>query len=331
MTTLESTTYTHEADLQRLNALICKHLESVNPLMSKIVMSLLRTKGKQLRPLLLIMCAKIFGTVDEKVLSAATAVELLHNASLIHDDVVDNSPTRRSRPTVNAVWDNHVAVLVGDFFTSSAMQAAIATGDIAIIGELCGLGRDLSLGEIDQIDNARGHSLDIAGYFRIIDYKTASLFVAAARMGCLAVGAPREAMDALAQYALLFGRCFQLRDDVFDYFSSEHVGKPTGNDLREGKVSLPLLLALEKDKENGSSAAASDSAEIRALLAKDCLCDEEIARIQAFARDNGGIEDTYAVMHELRQKAVAALDAVPAGDIRSQLIDLFDFVIERQY
>ncbi len=323
MTTLQSITLQYKEDLERLNTLITKHLSSVNPLMSKIVTSLLRTKGKQLRPLLLMMSAKAFGAIDEKVLSAAVAVELLHNASLIHDDVVDNSPTRRSHPTVNAVWDNHVAVLVGDFFTSSAMQAAISTGDIRIIEELCGLGRDLSLGEIDQINNARCHLLDKDAYYHIIDYKTASLFVAASRMGCHAANASAEATDALSDYALLFGRCFQLRDDVFDYFSSDIIGKPTGNDLREGKVSLPLLLALE-NKGQGYE-------DIIALLEHDSLSDAEIEHIQAYARDNGGIDATYSVMNDLRRQAVEKLQVLPNDEIRQQLTALFDFVIERQY
>ncbi len=324
MTTLETTTHSHQADIDSLNERISRRLDSANPLMSHIVMSLLRTKGKQLRPLMLIMCAKIFGQVSEKVLAAASAVELLHNASLIHDDVVDNSMTRRNRPTVNAIWDNHIAVLVGDFFTSSAMQEAISTGDIRIIDALCHLGRDLSLGEIDQINNAREHTLTPEAYFRIVDYKTASLFVASARMGCLAVDAPDEATRALAEYALLFGRCFQLRDDVFDYYPSTLVGKPTGNDLREGKISLPLLLALEHT-------TGPEHDEIAAMLACDDLTDSQIERIMAFARDNGGIDAAYQVMTDLRDRARQLLDALPQCEVCRQLAELFDFVIERQY
>lgn len=324
MTTLETTTHSHQADIDSLNERISRRLDSANPLMSRIVMSLLRTKGKQLRPLMLIMCAKIFGPVTDKVLAAASAVELLHNASLIHDDVVDNSMTRRNRPTVNAVWDNHIAVLVGDFFTSSAMQEAISTGDIRIIDALCHLGRDLSLGEIDQISNAREHTLTPEAYFRIVDYKTASLFVASARMGCLAADAPDEATRILADFALLFGRCFQLRDDVFDYYPSTLVGKPTGNDLREGKVSLPLLLALER-----VSGPRRD--EIAAMLKRDNLDDDEIEYIMAFARDNGGIDAAYEVMAGLCRQARQLLGKLPQCDICTQLAALFDFVIERQY
>lgn len=324
MTTLNKITGAHQADLDRLNDCIAGTLNTSNTLMSNIVLSLLRTKGKQIRPLLLIMCAKMFGPVDDKVLASAAAVELLHNASLIHDDVVDNSMTRRNRPTVNAVWDNHIAVLVGDYFTSSAMQQAISTADIRIVDALCMLGRKLSLGEIDQIYNAREHSLNEDAYFRIIDYKTASLFVASAAMGCYAAGAPDEQRQLLEKYALLFGRCFQIRDDIFDYFPSETVGKPTGNDLREGKVSLPLLHALA-DK------SLSEHERVMSLLAKDSLEDDEIEFLQAFARDNGGIDYAFDVMRRLRSEACEGLEDLGNPQVRGELIELFDFIIERQF
>ena len=325
MAKLEDIYIAHVGELELLNGRIASQLQSSNSLLRKIVSSLLRTKGKQLRPLLLMMCAGMFGRMTEKVVASAAAVELLHNASLIHDDVVDNSMTRRNRPTVNAVWDNHVAVLVGDFFTSSAMQEAISTGDIRIVESLCQLGRRLSTGEIDQIYNAREHSLTEETYYRIIDYKTASLFVAAAEMGCLAVGVDDERFRILSEYALLFGRCFQIRDDIFDYFPSELVGKPTGNDLREGKISLPLLKAL------AATEGTAEHERIVNLLAKDELSDEEIADIQAFARDNGGIELAYKAMDALRCKAVESLHQLPHCRLRDELEELFDFIISRQY
>ena len=302
MTTLEQINITHQKELEALNERIHRELTTSNPLMANIVISLLRTKGKQLRPLLVLMCASMFGPIDDKALAAASAVELLHNASLIHDDVVDNSMTRRGRPTVNA----------------------ISTGDIRIVEALTKLGRSLSLGEIDQIYNARQHSLTKEGYYRIIDYKTASLFVASAEMGCYAAGAPREAREALSLYALFFGRCFQIRDDVFDYFPSELVGKPTGNDLREGKISLPLLHALDGPE-------SPERNHIIELLAKDSLTDEEIAEIQDFARNNGGIEYAFAEMRRLRDEALSALACLGPSAILDELADLFDFIIERQF
>lgn len=324
MTNLEVINHNHKSDLDRLNTRIREQLSSSNTMMSQIVLSLLRTKGKQIRPLMVMMCAGLFGEVTEKVLSAAVSVELLHNASLIHDDVVDNSMTRRNQPTVNAVWDNHIAVLVGDFFTSSAMQEAISTGDIRIVEVLCGLGRSLSLGEIDQIYNAREHMLSEDTYFRIIDYKTASLFIASAEMGCLAAGVDDERLKALSDYALYFGRCFQIRDDVFDYFPSELVGKPTGNDLREGKISLPLLYAIERKD-------LPETEEMRSLLMSDSLSDDEIARLLEFARNAGGIDYAFETMQQLRAKALARLEVLPESTGRKELAELFDFIIERKF
>ena len=324
MTTLEKLTHTYHAELEGFNERIARRLSCSNTLMTNIVMSLLQSRGKQLRPLLLIMCARMFGQANDKVLASAAAVELLHNASLIHDDVVDNSLTRRSRPTVNAVWDNHIAVLVGDFFTSSAMQEAISTGEMRIIETLCTLGRSLSLGEIDQICRARQHNIDEESYYQVVDYKTASLFVASARMGCLAAGIDDERMEILSRYAMLFGRCFQLRDDVFDYFDSERIGKPTGNDLREGKISLPLIMAL-------NNPAAPEREKILSLACQESLSDEEIMLLQAYARDNGGIEATFQVMEQLKEEACRDLEALPDTVTRQELVELFDFIIKRDF
>lgn len=324
MTTLEKLTKIYSAELDGFNERISLRLDSPNELMSTIVKSQLQTRGKQLRPLLLIMCARMFGPADDKVLASAAAVELLHNASLIHDDVVDNSMTRRSRPTVNAVWDNHIAVLVGDFFTSSAMQEAILTGDLRIIETLSTLGRMLSLGEIDQIFRAQQHYVDEESYYKVVDYKTASLFVASVRMGCYAAGITDERIDILTSYARLFGRCFQLRDDVFDYFDSERIGKPTGNDLREGKITLPIIKALQ-------NVDADERQRIAALAAKNEHSEAEIAQLQEFARSNGGIEATFKEMENLKAEACRDLSSLPSEDGRKQLEELFDFIIKRDF
>lgn len=324
MTTLEKLTKIYSAELDGFNERILRRLDSPNELMSTIVKSQLQTRGKQLRPLLLIMCARMFGPADDKVLASAAAVELLHNASLIHDDVVDNSMTRRSRPTVNAVWNNHIAVLVGDFFTSSAMQEAIHTGDLRIIETLSTLGRMLSLGEIDQIFRAQQHYVDEESYYKVVDYKTASLFVASVRMGCYAAGITDERIDILTSYARLFGRCFQLRDDVFDYFDSERIGKPTGNDLREGKITLPIIKALQ-------NVDADERQRIAALAAKNELSEAEIAQLQEFARSHGGIEATFKEMENLKAEACRDLSLLPSEEGRKQLEELFDFIIKRDF
>ncbi len=321
MSPLESIKASLEPELASLNALIHEHLSADNTLMTTIVERYLRKTGKQIRPLVVMLCARIFGPIDERVLNAAAAVELLHNASLIHDDVIDESKLRRGEPTVNAVWDNHIAVLVGDFFVSTALQRAIATSDMRIVEAIGSLGKLLSLGEIDQIYNATEHMMGEESYYRVISYKTASLFVACARVGCLAAGASEEGTEKLARVAELLGLCFQIRDDIFDYFPADKVGKPTGNDLREGKVTLPLLHALD----------VRPDAEMSALLALPSLDTGQVERLQRYARDNGGIEYAYESMERLRRQADELLDRLGPSDALDSIKSLFDYIISRDF
>ena len=324
MTTLEAIQTTIAPELEMLNRRIIEQLSTSNVLMNSVVTSQLESKGKQIRPIIVMLCAKMFGAVNDKIISAAAAVELLHNASLIHDDVVDQAKTRRNRPTINSIWDNHIAVLVGDFYVSSAMQQAISTGDIRIIDSLCHLGKLLSLGEIDQIYNARYHTLTEKSYYNIISYKPASLFVACARMGCYGIGADDDSTARLAEFAELLGRCFQIRDDIFDYFTDKNIGKPTCNDLREGKITLPLLHVLLDD-----SLAAHD--EMLALSQKELLDDEDIERLVDFAVSNGGIDYAFAEMKRLRDRGADILATFPKSEASETLLKIFDYIIEREY
>lgn len=325
MNALESIRQRILPDLDRLNRLIAESLCSSNTMMNTIVEGYLKSKGKMIRPILVILTARMFGEVNDKVMASAAAVEMLHNASLIHDDVIDETKLRRGYATVNSIWDNHIAVLVGDFFTATALHHSLNTADIRIAEVISQLGRQLSLGEIDQISTARDHLLSEESYFKIISNKTASLFVSCVKMGAYSVGVDDARLKLMEDYAELLGLCFQIKDDIFDYFSDEKIGKPTGNDLREGKVSLPLLHCLSLE----DSTPGLDR--VRELLAKDSLSDEEIAFIQVFARDNGGIEYAFDAMHRLRDEAVNGLAALENGEIRSQLTELFDFIIDRQF
>lgn len=319
MPTYSTIQQTIAPELERLQRRIMKQLSSDNPLMETIVGTYLHAKGKQIRPVVVILTAKLLGEVNEKVLAAAASVELLHNASLIHDDVVDNSSMRRGKPTINAIWDNHIAVLVGDFFVSSAMQQAIETADIRIVESLCSLGKQLSLGELDQIYNARFHKLTEDAYFRIIASKTASLFVACARMGGYAVGAANDDIDRIAAFAEILGLCFQMRDDLLDYDTTEHIGKPAGNDLREGKITLPLLHAL-LDEE------APEHEQMLELSRKEELTDREIARLMAFAVERGGIEYTCRKMGELRDKAAELMARFGQSETTEAFMALIDSI-----
>lgn len=309
-------------ELQLLSQKMEQSLMSSNKLMNRVVEDYLQAKGKLIRPILVILTAKLFGDVNDDVISSASAVELLHNASLIHDDVVDNSDLRRGAPTVNSIWDNHIAVLVGDFFVSTALQQAISTGDIRIITSLSNLGKMLSLGEIDQIYNARYHKLSKEAYFEVISRKTASLFVSCVEIGGYAVGAGDADLESIREYARLLGLCFQIKDDIFDYYASDEVGKPTGNDLREGKITLPLIFALDnRCDERGMS--------MLELSRKESLSDEEISQLIEFAKECGGIEYSYQVMEELKEKAFGLLDKLPQGVSTDALRAIFTYVISR--
>lgn len=322
MTTLESIQKSISPELKMLNERIVGALSTSNKLMNEVVETYLKTKGKQIRPILVMLSAKMFGTIDENVISAAAAVEMLHNASLIHDDVIDETKERRNNPTINCIWDNHIAVLVGDYFVSAALQQAISTQDPRIIAALSQLGAILSLGEIDQIYNAQSHVLSEDAYFNVIKAKTASLFVACVAMGGYAVKASDDEIEKLKQFTNLLGLCFQIRDDVFDYFEDKKVGKPTGNDLREGKITLPLLHVLLNE-------SLPLHEEMLDLSHKDNLTTEEIAMLINYAKNNGGIEYAYEKMTELRNQAVKIIEQLPDNEARESFIAILDYIIAR--
>lgn len=309
-------------ELDEMNSIIVESLATSNRMMDDIVTRYLQVKGKQIRPVLVILSAKMFGGVSREVLCAGAALEMLHNASLIHDDVVDETLLRRGVDTVNARMGNHIAVLVGDYFVSNALAAGIRTGDIRVISALSALGKELSLGEIDQICNARDHSLDEVSYFGMIRQKTASLFMNCVRMGAELGGASAPQLERLSRYAELLGLCFQIKDDIFDYYDDPQIGKPTGNDLREGKVTLPLLYALRSTPE-------ADSRPRRNLLMAGELSAEDISGLIEFARANGGIEYAYERMRAMQEEANDILDSFPHSESKELLNEIFDFIISR--
>ncbi len=324
MTTLEEIQHAIAPELRQLNERISQSLSSGNILMNQVVDNYLHTKGKQIRPILVILTARLFGEMNPGVISAAAAVEMLHNASLIHDDVVDDSKLRRGEPTVNSVWDNHIAVLVGDFFVSTALQEAISTGDIRIISSLSRLGRLLALGEIDQIYTARYHKLDEKAYFEIIGCKTASLFISCIEMGAYAVDVDDDRLERMRRFAELLGLCFQIKDDIFDYYEDKAVGKPTGNDLREGKITLPLLHVLLQS-------GLPDHDAMLELSRKEQLSASEIDILIDYAKKHGGIDYAYQVMADLRRQGAEILAGFPETEIAGTFLSIFDYIITRRH
>ncbi len=310
-------------ELAAMNDIIVTTLTSNSELTNNIVTSYLQNKGKMLRPIVTLLSAKFFGGINEKALQGAAALEMLHNASLIHDDVIDEATERRGLPTINNVWSNHVAVLVGDFFVTGALRCGVATGDGRILSALADMGRDLSLGEIDQVDIARNHNIDEATYMDIIRAKTASLFECCAAVGGFANDSPITSIDELRRYTRLLGICFQIKDDTFDYYNDPIIGKPTGNDLREGKVTLPLIYALNRTD-------MPEHDEMLALVNKETLTGDDIDRLIDFAKRAGGIDYAYEKMERLRDEANDILSPYSPDETIEQFREIFDYVIERK-
>lgn len=323
MSEIEDIQNSIKSELDRLGELINSSLKSSNELMNQVIEGYLKSKGKMIRPIMVILAAKLFGEVNDRVISSAAAVEMLHNASLIHDDVVDESKLRRSLPTINSLWGNHMAVLVGDFFVSSALQLAISTADIRVVEVLADLGKILSVGEVDQIYNARFHRLSEEAYLETISRKTASLFVSCVKMAGYCTDVTDERLEHMVRFAELLGLCFQIKDDVFDYYADPEIGKPTGNDLLEGKVSLPLLYALNRTELPRQKAMLE-------LSRKESLDADDIEALIEYAKSAGGIDYAYRTMERFRSEALDELDYFGDSAVKDAFASLFAYVISRK-
>lgn len=238
--------------------------------------------GKRMRPILILLMTKSFGKVTSVAQYAAVGLELLHTASLVHDDVVDESGERRGQASVNASYNNKVAVLVGDYILSTALLNIARTNDCDIVCDLAELGRTLSNGEILQLTNIANTNFSEEVYFEVIKQKTAALFEACAVIGAKAGGADKQAVEAARAFGRNVGVIFQIRDDIFDYYQSADLGKPTGNDMAEGKLTLPVLYALNTTGDSQMAALA------RKVKARNVSA-EEIAQLVEFTKNNGGI------------------------------------------
>lgn len=309
------------AEFARFNEEFESSLRSETKRLQAAIEQILRSTGKHVRPLLVLLSAKTCGSVTDCTINSAVFLELLHTATLIHDDVVDETRERRGVPSLNAIFDNRVAVLTGDYILSTALIRSIQTGDLRIIGIISNLGRDLSEGEIKQMETADESILDESCYLQVIYKKTATLLSACTAIGAISAGADKQAIEVMKKFGENIGYAFQIRDDIFDYYKESNIGKPTGNDIREGKVTLPLLYALKQE-----SAKAGTMLEI--VLTKD-FTDEHIDQLILFAKEQGGIEYAKKRMTDFRNEAVRALDIFPNSPSRRALIDLADYIILR--
>ena len=283
-------------DLARYERLFDTVLDHEDDFLGRALQYVRSRKGKMMRPVLVLLIARECGAIGEKTLHSAVTLELLHTASLVHDDVVDESNERRGQASVNAVYGNQISVLVGDYLLSKSLQEAAFTGSLRIVDIISRLGGTLSEGEIFQIANIRSEQISEEAYFRIIDHKTAALFAACAELGALSADAGEDFIEKARRFGEIVGICFQIRDDIFDYFSNSEIGKPTGRDMAEGKLTLPVIYALNSTNDAAMLALAdkvkkgeADRAEIETLI--------------AFAKQNGGIEYAERKMQELRAQA----------------------------
>lgn len=280
--------------------------------------------GKRMRPMLILLMAKNFGCVSSVTQHAAVGLELLHTASLVHDDVVDESSERRGQASVNALYDNKVSVLVGDFILSTALLYVSKTHSEVIVRRLSELGRTLSDGEILQLTNIQKEAISETAYYEIIKRKTAALFESCAAIGAESAGASDDDVEAARLFGQNLGIIFQIRDDIFDYYDSKEIGKPTGNDMLEGKLTLPVIYAL---KSTGNAEMMTLARKVKAREVKQ----SEINQLVAFTKESGGIEYAEQQMWKFHAACMQFIDErVGDSTIKAALKAYLDFVIERK-
>ena len=300
-----------------------KSLSHTDGLLSQALEHIRNRAGKRMRPILILLMAKNFGEITDVTQHAAVGLELLHTASLVHDDVVDESGERRGQKSVNAMFDNKVAVLVGDYILSTALLHVSYTHSEIIVRYLAELGRTLSNGEILQLSNIQNQDISEDVYYQVIKQKTAALFEACAAIGALSAGAPEEEIQEAKKFGQNLGIIFQIRDDIFDYYDQANVGKPTGNDMAEGKLTLPVIYALR-------STGNQDMLALARKVKAGSVTKEEIAELVKFTKENGGIEYADQRMWELHAESVYFLEhEVHDEDVRKSLRAYLDYVIER--
>lgn len=309
-------------ELEVLNNVLRETLATSNSLLNTVIDHYLETKGKQMRPILVLLAAKLVGEINQTTIGAAVSIELLHNASLIHDDVVDESLQRRGHDSVNAIWDNKIAVLVGDFFVSSALKSSLKTKNTDILTILSVLGQELATGEIDQLTNAKERSLSESAYFNVIRLKTASLFSSCMKAGAVSTGASPADLERLTAFGEKLGICFQIKDDIFDFSDNSDIGKPTGNDIREGKITLPLIYALN----NGGG---EEHERMLKLLKKESFSQTDINDLINYARNNGGITYATTVMTAIQDEAMEIINYFPDSPVIKALKNILRYTTER--
>ena len=313
-----------EKELSQYRNVFDSYLVHDNSLLNSALSAVSSRKGKMMRPILTILTAKLLGEVNDNTIYTAATFEFFHTASLLHDDIVDESDERRGQPSINNSYGNKVAVLVGDYILANALINASKTGNTHLVEVVSKAAQELSSGEILQLSNVQNESFSTDVYFDIIYGKTAALFSACTEGGAMSVNASKDNVDNLREIGRLIGMCFQIRDDIFDYYSDASIGKPTGNDMKEGKITLPVIYALNKTNDEAFK-------KIALRVKSGEVTQDEIDALVNFTKENGGIDYAVKVMNDFADKAKDILSTYPDSDIKSSLVHYIDFVIGRTF
>ena len=313
-----------EKDLNDFIELFNQSLTYEDGLLSNVLSHIRQRGGKRMRPILMLLTAKNYGGVSNVTQYSAVGLELLHTASLVHDDVVDESEERRGQASVNATYNNKVAVLVGDYILSTALLKVAQTGNQRIIEYLAELGRTLAAGEILQLSNIQNQEISEEVYYQVIKQKTAALFEACAAIGSMSAGASDEEVQKARQFGQNLGIMFQIRDDIFDYYDSKEIGKPTGNDMTEGKLTLPVIYALNNSNYESMQTLAKN-------VKAGTINPDEIAVLVEFTKQHGGIEYAEKRMVEFSQLCMDYIESsVKEKTVKDALTAYVDYVIQRK-
>lgn len=311
-------------ELDDFNKLFDEALSHTDGMLAQALDHIRRRTGKRMRPILILLMARNHGMVSSATQNAAVGLELLHTASLVHDDVVDESEERRGQASVNATYNNKVAVLVGDYLLSTALLHVSFTNNQTIVQYLAELGRTLASGEILQLSNISNREISEEVYYEVIKQKTAALFEACCAIGALSSGADEKQIEKAKKFGQDLGVMFQIRDDIFDYYPSTEIGKPTGNDMAEGKLTLPVIYALKHGGDESMYKLA------RKVKAGDVSADE-IARLVDYAKQGGGIEYAEQCMENFRRDCMDYInEACTDPEIKAALTGYVDYVIQRK-
>jgi len=323
MSTLNKIKAPIKDEMSRFEPYFRKQLQTKIPLLSIITNYIIRRKGKQMRPMLVFLTAKLHGSVSEPTFMAATLIELLHSATLIHDDVVDETYQRRGIFSINALWKSKIAVLVGDFFLSKGLLIALDNDQIGVLKIVSNAVKEMSEGELLQIEKSRKLDITEDVYFDIIKKKTATLITACTKAGAYSVDAPEDKIELMSDFGENLGIAFQIRDDLFDYENNTLIGKPTGNDIKEKKLTLPLIYSLQ-------NSSVLERRKILTMIRRHNKNDMKIKEIIRFVKDKGGIEYTEKIMMEYGNRALEVLEKYPDSEAKESLKELVNYTVKRK-